>query len=103
MEITLDPLPWDSEDIQILRSFLETRTGSRLLPKIVEQVPTLLAKGDTNEVLIRSGLVLGSQSAIRTLLSLARPEPNSPEQESNHYPALTDDAQWNDGQKIKSN
>lgn len=100
MEITNQALEWDSEDIQSLSHFLGTRTGARLLPKVAELIPALLRKGDVNEILIRSGEVLGAQEAIRAILVLATHEP-APVQEQRDYPDLTDDKQWADGKKIE--
>ncbi len=102
MEITKGPIDWDEvEDREILAQFLRTRTGQRLVPKIVESVPGLLGAGDTNAVLIRSGEVRGFQTAVGTLLGLAvatsAPEETRP---AGSYPAPEDDAAWQDGQKL---
>lgn len=101
MELTIDPLEWDSEDRQALREFLNSRAGSRLLPKVAEELPQLMDSGDTNAILIRTGVVKGAQEAIKAILMLARHEPEPP-QETPAYPSLTDDEKWNDGNKIKS-
>lgn len=100
MELTLDPLEWDSEDRQALRNFLNTRAGSRLLPKVAEELPQLMENGETNAILVRTGVVKGAQEAIKAILLLARPEPETPK-ETPAYPSLTDDANWNDGSKIE--
>lgn len=100
MEITLDEVRWNSDDRLALANFLNTVSGSKLLPKLAEMAPTLLSKGDTNEIMIRSGALLGTQDIIKNLLSLARPEPDAP-QTPNDYPDPTDDSQWNDGKKIQ--
>lgn len=100
MEITNQPLEWDSEDVQAFSHFLGTRTGSRLLPKVAEMVPALLHKGDVNEILIRSGVVLGAQEMMRNILALAVPEV-APVPENPIYPSLDDDKSWNDGKKIQ--
>lgn len=100
MEITSEELEWTSENQAIWRDFLKTVTGKRLLPKLLEAVPPLLASGDANAILIRNGEVRGFQLASRTLLELAfppRPAENAPET----YPDLFDDGKWNDGQKIE--
>lgn len=101
MELTLDALEWDSEDRQALRNFLNSRAGSRLLPKVAEELPQLMDSGDTNAILIRTGVVKGAQEAIKAILLLARPEPETP-QETPAYPSLTDDAKWDDGSKIQT-
>lgn len=100
MEISNGPLEFSSEDSQLWRAFLRTESGSRLLPKLLEAIPTLLGKGDVNEILIRSGEVRGYQSAAQTLLSLAFPQAEIA-QVASEYPALEDDSKWNDGKKIE--
>lgn len=100
MEITLDEISWHSDDRLALSNFLSGPTGSKLLPKLAELAPALLAEGETNKVLIRAGTLLGTQDVIKNILSLARPEPTVP-QSVEAYPNLTDDAQWEDGKKIQ--
>jgi hypothetical protein len=103
METVVSAPDWTSEDIQNLRTFFQTHTGSRLLPKLVESIPGLLEEGDTNKVLIRNGKVAGGQDMIRALVALAGPEPlPPPDTTPNHYPDLTNDKEWNDGQKIQT-
>lgn len=102
MEITLDEITWHSDDRLALSNFLSGPTGSKLLPKLAELTPALLAEGDTNKVLIRSGILLGTQDTIKNLLALARPEPAAPQQPADSYPDPADDSQWNDGKKIAS-
>jgi hypothetical protein len=99
MEITTEPLEWTSEDVDLWRQFLATRTGSRLLPKLLESTPALLDSGEINTILIRSGKVLGFQESVRVLLSLAVIQPSAPVTES-AYPAIEDDSKWPDGQKF---
>jgi hypothetical protein len=99
MEITNDSLPWDSEDCAVFRTFLTSRAGQRLLPKLAEQCPVLLEDGDAIKISIRSGKVLGFHDAIRNLLLLTVPTPNAPRAADN-YPALEDDEAHSDGQKL---
>jgi hypothetical protein len=101
MEITLDEISWTSDDRLALAHFLNTVSGSKLLPKLAELAPVLLSKGETNDILIRSGALLGTQDVIKNVLTLARPEPAAPQQQE-PYPDLTDDKQWNDGKKIET-
>jgi hypothetical protein len=100
--ITNEPLDWSSEDVDLWRAFLRTRTGERLFPKFLEAAPSLLGGGGTNEILIRNGEVLGWQGAARTLLSLSVFEPvlSQPEEA---YPSPENDAKWPDKQKIEIN
>lgn len=102
METVISTPEWTSEDVQNLRTFLQTRSGARLLPKLVEVIPALLEEGDTNKILIRSGKVTGCQEIIKALVALAGPEPLPPQEEtSTEYQSLTDDSKWNDGQKLQ--
>jgi hypothetical protein len=100
MDISNDSLPWNSEDVTLFRQFLKTQTGKRFLPKIVESVPPLLAKGADNEILIRSGEVRGYQLAAQSILSLSvlegAPIPATP----TAYPPLDDDTQHPDTPKL---
>lgn len=99
MEIS-NELEWDSNDIANLKNFLGTKTGLRCVPKILEQVPALLAKGEINEILIRSGQVQGFSMAVQTILSLTSPPAPPAPTERNPYPNLFDDAAHNDGQTL---
>jgi hypothetical protein len=99
MEISNDALPWDSEDIDLWRQFLHSQTGTRLIPKLLEAIPPLLEEGDTNKILIRSGLVKGVQLTAQSLLGLAE-HPQKPPESPEQYPALENDAVWNDGKKV---
>lgn len=99
MQITNDQLDWDSEDMVAWRTFLGTRAGSRLLPKLLENIPQLLALGESNAILIRSGEVRGWIEAGRTLLALAVPPPEVKNPETT-YPDLVDDSKWKDGQTL---
>lgn len=82
------------------REFLATETGRRVVAKALEAVPPLFAKGDSNEILIRSGEVRGWAAAAQALLSLAAPIPKPPKEES-AFPALEDDSAWPDGSEKK--
>lgn len=98
MEIVTD-LEWDSIDEANWRTFLATKTGSRLIPKLLEFTPPLLERGHVNQILIASGKVIGFSIAARELLALSQPKP-APTKDPSEYPALNDDAAWNDGQKL---
>lgn len=100
MEITDRALPWTSDDEAKWNAFLETLTGKRLVPKLAERMPTLLANGDTNSILIRNGETRGFQMAIAGLFELTHAQPLPVESETPAYPSLTDDKFWDDGQKI---
>lgn len=100
MQIADDGLEFDSIDKFAWKTFLATRAGLRLIPKVAEHAPQLLGAGDTNAILIKSGELRGFQLAIQSLLALAQPPPKEAPPERIAYPALDDDAQWNDGQSL---
>lgn len=102
MEITLTEIQWTPDDVAALITFLNTQSGAKLASKLAEMTPPLLSRGDTNEILIRSGEVLGMQNTIRNLLSLTRVIPSEVSQSvASEYPDLLDDAAHADGHKLK--
>lgn len=100
MEIANDGLEFDSIDRFAWKQFLATRAGLRLIPKVAESLPSLLRKGETNDLLIRSGEVIGFQLVLQTLLSLAEPPAKETPLAPSPYPNLLDDDAWNDGQTL---
>jgi len=101
MEIVADRLDWTQFDEQKWRDFLDTETGKRVIPKLLESVPGLLPGGDTNAIMIRSGEHRGLQLAVSKLIEMSHSDPESkPDVISEGYPPLEDDAKWNDGFKI---
>lgn len=101
MEITHEGLDWSDDDVLNLRAFLKTRTGTRMLPKMLEMLPVLLGDGEINKILIRTGEVRGFQDAARQILALAYPPNELPKEQPKNYPDLTDDSAWSDGMKIQ--
>jgi hypothetical protein len=101
MEILAGPLDWTHIDEENLAHFLDTDTGKRFVPKLVEDAPLLLEKGDINAILIRSGEVRGYQILVRALLGLAHPTPKTEPAAATAYPPLEDDTAWADGQKLE--
>lgn len=99
MEIIANPSDWTQIDAENLAKFLETETGKRLFPKLVEHVPTLFDGGETNRILIRSGEVRAHNAMLETILLLAHPPP-PPAPPVSEYPPLTRDEAWNDGQRL---
>lgn len=100
MEIA-DSLEWDSNDIAALKNFLQTKTGLRFVPKILESVPTLLSGGEVNALLVRNGEVRGFSMAVQALLALTSPAPLPAPTEPSAYPSLFDDSGvWGDNQKL---
>ncbi len=98
--ITDDSLPWYTEDEVKWNVFLQSDTGKRLLPKVMEAAPVLLGQGDTNAILIRTGEFRGFAEAIKILLSLTHSQPLPPPP-TQSLPPLEDDQAWNDGQKLE--
>ena len=102
MEIIAGPLDWSPVDEERWGKFLETDTGRRLIPKLLESVPDLLASGETNAILIRCGEHRGLRSAVSQLLAMSHSTPGVVTEVANEsYPSLTDDTAWNDGQKLE--
>jgi len=102
MEILANPSDWTQIDSENLAKFLETETGKRLIPKLVEQVPVLLDGGEINRILIRSGEVRAFNQMVESLLVLAHP-PVPQQNPVNEYPPLEDDRAWGDGQRLSNN
>jgi hypothetical protein len=102
IEIVAKPTDWLVTDQERWAAFLETETGKRLLPCAAESAPQLLAKGELNEILIRSGEVRGYQNVLQNLITMAHPSASSATiRNATEYPSLTDDSQWNDGNKLE--
>ena len=100
MEILANVGDWTQTDEESLAAFLETPTGLRLIPTLVKNTPSLLAGGEINAILIRSGEVRAFQSAIETLWVLAHPPESTTTPATTLYPALENDKAWNDGQTL---
>jgi hypothetical protein len=99
MEIVANIMDWTTVDEQNWAHFLDTDTGKRLIPKLLESTPALLATGEINAILIRSGEVRGIQEIARMMLDLAHPQVKVAPV-ANEYPALDADDAWNDGQRL---
>lgn len=99
MEIVANVMDWTSVDEENWAKFLDTDTGKRLIPKLLETTPILLPKGDVNEILIRSGEVRGIQEIARAMLDLAHPQQKIVSHGTEYVP-LEADALWNDGQQL---
>lgn len=67
--------------------FLNSPTGQRLIPKLTEAAPRLISRGDTNELLINHGAVLGFSHAVQVMLDLAAPKQEEQPPVEN-FPAL---------------
>lgn len=100
LEITASPLEWATNDEENWANFLASPTGTRLIPKLMELCPPLLASGGVNEILIRSGEVRGFQLVARAIFDLTQATPKAPPDTTN-YPPPENDAAWKDGQKLE--
>lgn len=100
MEVTNEPLEWTSEDVANLRNFLRTTTGSRFIANLTETAPVLLAEGDVNAILIRSGELRGTLALVRSIFALASVDGKT-ETAPDPYPDLEKDGAWADGQKLQ--
>jgi hypothetical protein len=101
MEIVAGILDWTLVDEERWAKWLQTETGKRLLPRLAESTPMLLASGDVNAILIRSGEVRGFQAVLSQLLAMSHATPEKQTSNSQAYPPLEDDTAWNDGQKLE--
>lgn len=99
MEIQADSLDWAINDEQNWASFLNSETGRRFLPRLLESVPALIEGGDTNAILIRTGVVRGFQLCVQELSRMSQTSKPVVLAEDTH-PALEDDAAWADGQTL---
>jgi hypothetical protein len=100
MEITRDELSWTSDDEANWATFLTTKTGSRLIPKLAERAPALLDGADVNMTLVRNGEFRGFQLSMSALLDLSHSQPVPQDTIATTYPDLTDDSKWGDGEKL---
>lgn len=103
MEIVADRLDWTQFDEEKWRGFLDTETGRRLIPKILESIPSLLTGGETNAILIRSGELRGLQLSVSRMLELSHSSPETQTQVIEAYPSPENDAAWDDGRKLDPN
>lgn len=95
MEIEAGQLDWIATDEQALANFLDTPTGRRFIPKLLEQAPTPLESGETNAVLIRSGKVLGYSEVVKLILALSHSPPKLVSNPTHdNYPPLEKDTAW---------
>lgn len=102
IEIAAQADAWDSDDVIAFRNFIEnTKTGKKVLSRMLESTPALLSSGETNAIMIRNGEVRGVQIMANAFLQLATPLPEVPKDIEN-YPSLEDDTKW-DGDKLNPN
>lgn len=101
MEILAKENDWTPNDEERLAAFLDTETGKRLIPALVQYRPGLMAGGQVEAILIRSGEVRAFDTVIESLFFLAHPPARANADARNEYPALDADHLWKDGQKLE--
>lgn len=103
MDITTGTPEWDEVvDRDAWRTFLRSTAGQRLFAKALDSQPGLLASGDVNAILIRSGEVRGWSAVISTLISLSSIESKPTDTAApENYPDLTDDDAWKSKEPTK--
>jgi len=97
-----DEPKWTSEEAKILRDFLTSEVGGKMLTLVELRTPVLLDGGDVNKSLVRSGEHKGYEDALTFLTSLVHTEPEQPVAEE-AYPSLDDDSKWPDGKPPADN
>jgi hypothetical protein len=100
MEILAKESDWTPNDEERFAAFLETETGKRLIPALAQTMPGLMACGQVEAILIRSGEVRAFQNVIENLIMLAHPPQAVGGTDSTEYVPLERDDLWKDGQKL---
>jgi len=96
------PDRWTSDDTIALRTFLATEAGKKLIPALSTVRASLLTAGETNAILIASGIVIGCDRTISELLrlSIEFPEDIRIASVNSALPPLEDDSAFNDGHTL---
>ncbi len=97
---TTTPVFWSSDDESKLATFLASKTGQRLIPKMLEAEPALLANGDTNTLIVRLGEVRGWHAAIQRMIDISHAEPVMVQPETRNYPDLLDNKAWPETESV---
>lgn len=93
--ITTRIADWTSEDVEKLRNFLGTTTGTKFLALLALNRPPLLKTGTDAEIFIRSGEVMGFEIALSEIEGMTAPiQSEIPKEEG--YPSVDDDTKWKD-------
>lgn len=85
---------WSGEDASLLRVFLESDAGKRMLYHLTENQPELLDGSDNGRTLVASGRVGGYSLALKNLLSLTVEPPPSVPEVRDDWPDLDDHESW---------
>lgn len=97
--INLSPeAEWTSTDSIILREFLASQTGARLIAHLVSDRPVFLDDlADQHASFARSRSISGYEKAVKKIVELAQPPQAAPaveEKGNENYPPLDDDSKW---------
>lgn len=85
---------WSSDDAAVLRDFIASSTGQKLLVLLASMSPSLLDGSDVNKTLVASGEVKGYTLAISNIHDLRTTRPEEASGQSDNYPSLDDDSKW---------
>lgn len=85
---------WNGENAALLRDFLETETGKRMLFHLSENAPELQDGSDNGKTLVASGRVGGYSLALKNLLSLVVEPPQTVPEVHDEWPDLDNDEAW---------
>lgn len=95
--IQLHEPEWNSEDASLLREFLRTPTGVRMLQTLSYRRPAFMqATAHPHKSFASSREVHGYEQAVKTLLGLTedQDQPLATPKPSNAYPDLDDESAW---------
>ena len=87
--------PWDSDNRLVLRTFLDSDTGHRLLALLDGLSPGFEDGSDQGKTLVAAGKVEGWQSAVEWITRLRTEESPTKELETrSEYDDIDDDKAW---------
>lgn len=92
--MTPSQFDWNGENAVLLKQFLETETGKRMIYHLSENAPELLDGSDNGRTLVASGRVGGYSLALKNLLSLTVEPPQTVPEVQNDWPDLDDHESW---------
>lgn len=96
---------WGEKDSQLLRQFLKTTTGKRLIFRLRADRPVFLPGGQVtvDQAAIFGCIAQGYEMAVNNIFEyLVAPIPNPEKDTAGTYPDLTRDAVWPEELQVKS-
>ncbi len=89
---------WESHDASALQAFLESPTGRKVIPLLIDGRPSLEAFGSmaAETVALQARVVQGYEMALVNLSRLIA-QPEKAIQPEDTYPPLEDDSKWPKG------